>query len=137
MDRPSPGPRFRSSTYPPACDGRSPSGASQGEANRPLYGTFTAGTPNPARLTGLGPVVRLSDASGNRAWTISAQLRTHGGGPVEAGALYTYTRALDRMSLAHVDAQAMLSGTVLDGTLAALTLSSSAVTWVAPSPEAG
>lgn len=97
-----------------------PTGVSPGEGNRPLYGTIAAGNGQATRArldTSLGPVVRLSDASGDRAWTVSAQVRTRGGRPVESGALYAYTRALDRMSLAHMDAQAMLSGTVLDGTL--------------------
>ncbi len=96
-----------------------PSGVSPGEGNRPLYGTIAAGTgaATPTRLALFGPVVRVSDASGDRSWTVTTQLRTRGGGSVAASALYAYTRALDRMSLAHMDARTMLSGTVLDGTL--------------------
>lgn len=97
-----------------------PSGISTGEGNRPLYGAInaTTGAATPARLSaGFGPVVRVSDASRDRALSVSAQLRTRPGGAVQGSALYAYTRARDRMSIAHIAARAMLEGTVLDGTL--------------------
>jgi len=59
----------------------------------------------------------VSDRSGDHALSLSAQLRTRFGGPIEGSALYAYTRARDRMSIAHIAARAMLEGTVLDGTL--------------------
>ena len=97
-----------------------PSAMSTGEANRPLYGTInaTTGAATPARMSAaLGPVVRVSDENGDRAVSVSAQLRTRLGGAVEGSALYAYTRARDRMSIAHVNARDILEGTMLDGTL--------------------
>ena len=97
-----------------------PSGLSPGEGNRPLYGTInpTTGTATTTRLsTAFDRVIRVSDRRGDRALSVSAQLRTRLGGAVEASALYAYTRARDRMSIAHIVARAMLEGTVLDGTL--------------------
>lgn len=97
-----------------------PSGMSQGEGNRPLYGTInpTTGAASRTRLsTAFDQVVRVSNRSGDHALSVSAQLRTRFGGAVEGSALYAYTRARDRMSLAHIQARAMLQGTVLDGTL--------------------
>ena len=97
-----------------------PSGMSAGEGDRPLYGTInaTSGAATPARLSAtFGPVVRVSDASGDRALSVSAQLRTRPGAAVQGSALYAYTRARDRMSIAHIAARGMLEGTVLDGTL--------------------
>lgn len=97
-----------------------PSGVSQGEGNRPLYGTInpTTGAATRTRLsTAFDQVVRVSNRSGDRGLSVSAQLRTRFGGAIEGSALYAYTRARDRMSLAHIQARAMLQGTVLDGTL--------------------
>jgi hypothetical protein len=97
-----------------------PLGTSHGEGNRPLYGTINAstGAATPARLSAaFGPVVRVSDRSGDHALSISTQLRTRIGGAVEGSALYAYTRARDRMSIAHIVARAMLEGTIVDGTL--------------------
>lgn len=97
-----------------------PSGISRGEGNRVLYGTInaTTGLATPARLSAaFGPVVRVSDESGDRALSVSAQLRTRPDGVVQWSALYAHTRARDRMSIAHIQARAMLEGTVLDGTL--------------------
>jgi len=97
-----------------------PSGVSLGEGNRPLYGTInpTTGSAASARKSpAFAQVVRVSDRSGDHALSLSAQLRTRFGGPIEGSALYAYTRARDRMSIAHIAARAMLEGTVLDGTL--------------------
>jgi hypothetical protein len=97
-----------------------PSGMSPGEGNRLLYGMInpTTGAATPTRLsTAFEPVVRVSNRSGDHALSLSAQLRTRLGGAVAGSALYAYTRARDRMSIAHIAARAMLEGTVLDGTL--------------------
>ena len=97
-----------------------PSGVSSGEGNRLLYGAInpTTGSATPARKSpAFAQVVRVSDRSGDHSVSLSAQLRTRLGGPIEASALYAYTRARDRMSIAHIAARAMLEGTVLDGTL--------------------
>lgn len=96
------------------------SGVSQGEANRPLYGTInpTTGVATAQRIDpDLGQVIRVSNRDGDYAWSVTAQLRTRFGGPIEGSALYAYTRARDRMSILHVQARAMLEGTVLEGTL--------------------
>ncbi len=100
-----------------------PSGVSQGEANRPLYGTINPATGAAPELTrnrlttAFQQVVRVSDRSGDHALSVTAQLRTRFGGAIEGSALYAWTRARDRMSIAHLQARAMLEGTVLDGTL--------------------
>lgn len=97
-----------------------PSGLSPGEGNRPLYGMInpTSGAATPTRLSpAFDRVVRVSNRRGDHALSVSAQLRTRFGGAVEGNALYAYTRARDRMSIAHIAARAMLEGTVLDGTL--------------------
>ncbi len=97
-----------------------PSGVSQGEGNRPLYGTInpTTGSATPTRRnSAFGQVVRVSNRSGDYALSLAAQLQTRFGGAIEGTALYAYTRALDRMSLAHLQARALLEGTVLDGML--------------------
>jgi len=97
-----------------------PTGASPGEGNRPLYGTFdtATGRATPTRpYPSLDQVVVVSNRSGDEAWSLAAQLRSRWRGPVEASALYAFTRARDRMSIVHVAARAMLGGTMLDGTL--------------------
>ena len=97
-----------------------PSGMSPGEGNRPLYGMInpTTGAATPTRLSpAFERVVQVSNRSGDHALSVSAQLRTRLGEAVEGSALYAYTRARDRMSIAHINARAMLEGTVLDGTL--------------------
>ena len=97
-----------------------PSAVSAGEANRTLYGTINAtnGSATPTKLyQSFDRVVRVSNRSGDRALSVSTQLRSRFGGAVELSALYAYTRAQDRMSIAHITARAMLEGTVLDGTL--------------------
>lgn len=97
-----------------------PSAVSAGEANRTLYGTINAtnGMATPTRVyQPFDRVVRVSNRSGDRALSVSTQLRSRFGGAVELSGLYAYTRAQDRMSIAHVQARAMLEGTVLDGTL--------------------
>src|SRR4029077_1695583 len=82
-----------------------PVGVAQGEGNRPLYGTFTAGgVATPTRpVPALGAVVRASDRSGDRSLSLSAQVRKQFGDRAEASALYGYTFARDRMSLANVE----------------------------------
>lgn len=100
----------------------SPVGVSQGEGNRPLYGTISAGGgfATPARLApAFGPVIRASDRNGDRSFALSVQLRKQFGDRVEASGFYAYTRARDVMSLANVDqAGANLNNIPLDGTLA-------------------
>ena len=96
-----------------------PSAVSAGEANRPLYGIINpgngVGTPT-LTSTAFGQVVRVSNASGDRSLSISGQLRARFSDAISGHALYSFTRAQDRMSIVHIAARAMLEGTVLDGT---------------------
>ncbi len=97
-----------------------PSGASFGEADRPLYGAINPanGTATASRLdTAFGQVMLISNRDGDHALSLAAQLRTQTGGVIEGSVLYAYTQARDRMSLAHVQARSMLEGTMLEGTL--------------------
>ena len=96
-----------------------PSAVSAGEGNRPLYGSIdpASGQATPRlRNTALGRVVRISNASGDRSLSVSGQLRARFGDAISAHALYSFTRARDRMSIVHITARAMFEGTVLDGT---------------------
>lgn len=94
-------------------------GVAGGEGNRAMYGTISAqAAATPARVSSaFGQVVRVSSRSGDQSLSVSAQLRTRFGGAIEGSALYAYTRARDRMSIAHIQARAMLEGAVLDGRL--------------------
>jgi hypothetical protein len=96
-----------------------PVGVAHGEADRPLYGTFSAsGQARPARrVSSFDQVIRVMNASGDNAFSLSAQLRKSFGDQIETSALYAYTRARDRMSLAHLQARANVEGSPLDGTL--------------------
>jgi len=97
-----------------------PIGVAQGEGNRPLYGTTSgAGFATPTRRApAFGSVVRVSDRSGDRSFTLAVQLRKQLGDRVEGSAFYGYTRARDRMSLVNADeAFANLQNTPLNGTL--------------------
>jgi Carboxypeptidase regulatory-like domain/TonB dependent receptor len=98
----------------------SPVGVARGEGGRPLYGTFgSTGTPvTTARLSpAFRTVIRVSNRSGDEAVSLSAQLRKRFGRGFEGGALYTYTRARDRMSFIVFETRGNLDFTPLDGTL--------------------
>lgn len=101
-----------------------------GEANRPLYGSIT-GTPTsytvaPARrVAGIGQVVRVTNRSGDHAFSLSLQARREFGERVTASAFYAYTRALDRMSVVNPIARSNLENTPLNGTLDARPLRTS------------
>ena len=96
-----------------------PSAVAAGEADRPMYGkinpTNGVATPTPIN-TALGQVVRVSNRSGDQSLSISGQLRARFGDAISGHALYSFTRARDRMSIVHIAARPMLGGTVLDGT---------------------
>jgi hypothetical protein len=99
---------------------RLPVGTSAGEGGRPLYGTFTPGSPvvTPARLSpAFGSVVRVSNRSGDEAISLSPQVRKRFGGGFEGGALYAYTRARDRMSFIVFETRGNLDFNPIDGTL--------------------
>lgn len=93
---------------------------SEGEANRPLYGTIAAGTgaATPAlRVPTLDAVTRVRSRSGDHALTFTAQVRGELRYGVHGSVQYSHTRSRDRMWLAHFPARALLEGTVLEGTL--------------------
>jgi hypothetical protein len=106
-----------------------PVGAAAGEGGRPLYGTINAATgfATPVRRTpAFGPVVRVSDRSGDRSFTLAVQLRKQFGDRVEGNVFYGYTQARDRMSLVNAEeASANLQNTPLNGTLEARPLATS------------
>jgi hypothetical protein len=91
-----------------------------GEGGRLLYGSFAPdGTASPARVdSDFGPVVQVSNRSGDQAFSATGQLQRRFVGKVELNASYTYTRALDYMSLVGLSPFGNLSYTPLDGTLA-------------------
>lgn len=99
-----------------------PSGAAAGEGGRPLYGTLggttDSYTASPARRVPVfGQVIRVSNRGGDRAVSLSAQLRKQFGDRGEVRVLYAYARAWDRMSLVNYPARANLEQTPLDGAL--------------------
>lgn len=98
---------------------RTPTSAAHGEGDRPLYGTHTAaGVASPLRHdTTFGQVVRVANARGDDAVSISLQLRKQFGDRVTANGFYGFTRARDRMSVVNPTAQRNLENTPLDGTL--------------------
>jgi Carboxypeptidase regulatory-like domain/TonB dependent receptor len=95
-----------------------PTGVAQGEGGRPLYGSIDAdGTPAPRRRDpAFGQVIRVSNRSGDRALSFSAQLHKKSG-DLEGSVLYAHTRARDRMSLGVSGLPGGLTSTPLDGTL--------------------
>jgi hypothetical protein len=97
-----------------------PIGSAAGEGGRLLYGSLDSdGTATPVRLDpAFGPVVRVSNRSGDRAFSATAQLQRRFRGGVELNGSYTYTRAQDLESLVSVGPLSNLSQTPLDGTLA-------------------
>ena len=107
-----------------------PVGAARGEGNRPLFGTIT-GTVNsvvraPSRpYPAFGQVVRMTDAAGDYALSLSVQMHRRFGEGSELSALYAFTKARDRMSLVNPAARANLENTPLEGTLDARPLRTS------------
>lgn len=96
-----------------------PIGVAAGEGGRLLYGTFDSieGPLARRRSNAFGPVLQLTNDSGDRSWSLAFQLqkRFHDGADVTAS--YTYTDAKDRQSSPGVNSRANLSYTVVDGSL--------------------
>jgi hypothetical protein len=96
-----------------------PSGFSSGEGGRALYGTIDPadGVTEPNRRnSAYGPVIKITNGSGDRAWSLAFQLQKQFGGGTSLSAAYAYTDAKDRVSAPGDLAYDNLSATPLDGT---------------------
>lgn len=103
-----------------------PAGVARGEGNRLLYGTPAVPVSRPLRYdTTFGQVVRVANASGDHALSVSLQLRKQFGGRATASGFYGFTQARDRMSVINPGARQNLENTPLDGTLEARRLRTS------------
>jgi len=92
-----------------------------GEGNRLMYGTINTGTGSatPARFSNqFADVLEHSNKSGDRAWSLTLQLQKRFGNGMEFNAGYTYSRALDRITLGSSVANSNFRYTTLDGPLA-------------------
>jgi hypothetical protein len=96
-------------------------GTAAGEGGRVLYGALDPatgeGTPN--RLSdAFGPVIEVRNASGDRSYMATAELRKRFAGGAEVGVAYTYTDSKDRLSAAGDLASVNIGATnILDGSL--------------------
>ncbi len=91
-----------------------------GEGGRVLYGTIDSNgdaTPN-RRSDRFGPVLEITNASGDRSFSGTLQLQKRFGNGVELGLAYTYTNSMDRMSSPGDFASINIAFTSVDGTLA-------------------
>src|SRR3989442_839067 len=90
-----------------------------GEGGGALYGTIDArGLGHPYRRdTTLLQVIRVSNRSGDRAYSVAARLERRFGSSGRLSATYAYAHALDLFSLNNFNARPTLQGTPLDGTL--------------------
>ncbi len=101
---------------------RGPVGTSAGEGGRVLYGTIdeSTGRATPSRVAdGLGRVAQLRNGSGDRSYSVTAQLERHFSGGTGVSAAYTYTDARDRMGMVADRGSDLIRSTPLDGTLEA------------------
>ena len=99
---------------------RGPVGTSAGEGGRVLYGTIdeSTGQATPSRLTAaLSRVTQLRNSSGDRSYSVTAQLERHFSGGTEVSAAYTYTDARDRMGMLADRGSDNIRSTPVDGTL--------------------
>ncbi|HUL71370.1 MAG TPA: carboxypeptidase regulatory-like domain-containing protein [Gemmatimonadales bacterium] len=97
-----------------------PVGRAAGEGGRLLYGSIdSSGTSLPSRLNAaFGPVVRVSNSSGDQAFLASLQLQRQFGSGFGLSASYTYMQAKDAFSLINFGSGLNLAYTPLDGSLA-------------------
>lgn len=100
---------------------RAPVDSSQGEANRPLYGTIDPNTGittfTARRVPSLQQVVRASNRDGDHTTSMSFQLRKQFGDRAALSGLYAHTRAVDRFTIVNLLAKPNLEMTPLDGTM--------------------
>jgi hypothetical protein len=93
------------------------SGASAGEGNRPLYGTFDSiEGPFATRRNGaFGPVTQITNGPNGRSWSAAVQVQKDLGDGDQVTASYTYTDARDYQSMPGNGARSNLANSVLDG----------------------
>jgi hypothetical protein len=110
-----------------------PSGAvSSGEAGRPLYGVIAgdgSAAPN-RRSAAFGRVTQVRNASGDRSFSVTAQLQKHFPAGKELSLSYTYTTARDLLSATEDGLDGNLDVVTLDGSLERRRLAPSA--WSVP-----
>jgi Carboxypeptidase regulatory-like domain/TonB dependent receptor len=95
-----------------------PVGFAAGEGGRALYGTIDeSGTATPnLRDRAFDQVAQITNASGDRAYSLSFQLQKRFENGNELGVFYTYTDARNREDSPRGDSFGNLSATVVDGT---------------------
>jgi len=99
---------------------RGPVGTSAGEGGRVLYGTIdeSTGRAAPSRASeAMSRVVQLRNGSGDRSYSVTAQLEKHFSDGTEVSAAYTYTDAKDRMGMVADRGGDNARSTPVDGTL--------------------
>jgi hypothetical protein len=99
---------------------RGPVGISTGEGGRVLYGTIdeSTGQATPERVTDdLTYVVQMRNGSGDRSYSVTAQLEKHLSNGTEVSAAFTYTDAKDRMGMVTDRFGPNTVSTPVDGTL--------------------
>jgi outer membrane receptor protein involved in Fe transport len=98
---------------------RGPVGLAAGEAYRVMYGAISGGgSVTPARISSSYlTVLQHSNRSGDRAWSGTLQLQKRFSSGMEFSVGYTYSRAMDYISLGSSVALSNYTFTTLDGTL--------------------
>jgi hypothetical protein len=97
-----------------------PTAIAAGEGGRTIYGTIdpTTGEAFPNRWSdSVGGVYQLRNGSGDRSYSVTAQLGKRFPNDTELSAAYTYTDAKDRMSMDANIAELNAGSTPLNGTL--------------------
>ncbi|MGD0484572.1 MAG: TonB-dependent receptor, partial [Gemmatimonadales bacterium] len=100
---------------------KGPQSLATGEGNRVMYGTVNpaTGSGTPARVSSsFADVLEHSNRSGDRAWSATVQLQKRFSNSMEFGVGYTYSRAMDYITLGSSIANSNFRYTTLDGTLA-------------------
>jgi hypothetical protein len=99
---------------------RGPVTLAVGEGNRVMYGTIsaTSGSSTPARVSpAYNAVLRHENRGGDRAYSGTIQLQKRFSNSMELSAGYTYSKAMDYISLGSSVALSNYQFTPLDGTL--------------------
>jgi hypothetical protein len=99
---------------------KGPQGLAIGEGNRIMYGTISgSGSASPARVSSsFADVLEHSNRSGDRAWSGTLQLQKRFSNAMEFSVGYTYSRAMDYITLGSSIANSNFRYTTLDGPLA-------------------